>query len=306
VAITQIPVSQLIPLAIATGFTVALAFLLAPHIAEWLIRFRSRRLPDHLSERYTEEWIAEARSISNRFRKLTFAIAISVMRSRTLVEAEEGLAIPGLNRTAPVVLSVEGVRVFSDFWNRLGALVIDSVLSVAISAALFIAVRSVVAGPARGLLFSTAWLLIVQVYCVRRFGGSPGKLLLKMRIVTMNGEPLTSRHALVRALPDYVLSTASVLIAAWAFSQVSGDGFDALPVTRRAALIAAAIPASVQLSLRIVRDAWAIGELAVFFSSYERRALHDLIAGTVVVYKIPHVVGSLSDNPLVGSTSAYR
>jgi hypothetical protein len=70
------------------------------------------------------------------------------------------------------------------------------------------------------LLFMTAWLLVVQVFCVRRFGGSPGKLLLKMRIVTMSGEPLTARHALVRALPDYVLSTVSVLIAAWALSQV--------------------------------------------------------------------------------------
>ena len=141
---------------------------------------------------------------------------------------------------------------------------------------------------------------------MRRFGGSPGKLLLKMRIVTMSGEPLTSRHALVRALPDYVLSAASVLIAAWALSQVGSDGFDTLPVTKRAALLEAAIPVWLQLSLRIVRDVWAIGELAVFFSSYERRALHDLIAGTVVIYKIPHVVGSLSDNPPVGSTSAYR
>jgi uncharacterized RDD family membrane protein YckC len=306
VAVTQIPVPQLIQLAIAMVLALALAFLLAPQIAEWLIRFRVRRLPDHLGQRYAEEWIAEVQSITNRFRKLTFAIAISVMRSRALVDAEQGLTIPGLNSSAPVVLSVEDVRVYSDFWHRLVALLIDSVLYAAISFLVFAAIRSVLPVPARSFLFLSAWFLVVQVYCVRRFGGSPGKLLLKMRIVTISGEPLTSRHALVRALPDYLLSMVGLVIGAWALSQVGGDGFDALPVTRRAALIAAATPAWIQLPLRIVRDAWAIGELAVFFSSYERRALHDLIAGTVVVYNIPHVVGSLSDNPPVGSTSAHR
>jgi len=53
--------------------------------------------------------------MSNRVRMLTFAIAISVMRSKALVDAEEGISIPGLNSTAPVVLSVEDVRVYSDF-----------------------------------------------------------------------------------------------------------------------------------------------------------------------------------------------
>jgi hypothetical protein len=55
-------------------------------------------------------------------------------------------------------------------------------------------------------------------------------------------------------------------------------------------------------------DAMGLGlaEIAVFFDSYERRALHDLIAGTVVVHRIPRVVGSLDGNPPVGSTSAYR
>ena len=159
------------------------------------------------------------------------------------------------------------------------------------------------------LLFVTAWLLVVQVYCVRRFGGSPGKLLLKMRIVTMSGEPLTSRHALMRALPDYVLTIASLLIGAWALSKIDVDGFDALPARQRLELLAAAaaaIPVWIQWSLKTCQYVWGIGELAVFIDSYEKRALHDLIAGTVVVYKVPRVVGSLSDNPPVGSTSAYR
>jgi uncharacterized RDD family membrane protein YckC len=308
-AITQLPFALLVQLTVWTIVATALALLLAPQIAELLIRFRANRLPDHLAQRYSEEWIAEVKAIANRFRKLTFAIAISVMRSKTLVDAEDGISIPGLNSTAPVVLSVADVRVFSDFWHRLGALLIDTVLLAGVSFIVYAALRPFMPTVAMRLLFMTAWLLVVQVYCVRRFGGSPGKLLLKMRIVTMSGEPLTSRHALVRALPDYVLSTVSVLITAWALSQVDSSGFDALPITKRAELLraaTAAIPLWIRWPLTTCQYVWVIGELGVFIDSYEKRALHDLIAGTVVVYKIPRVVGSLSDNPPVGSTSAYR
>ena len=302
-AITQIPVSLLIQLGAVTIAVTAMAWILAPLIADVLIQFRARRLPERLSERYLEEWLAEARSISDRFRKLTFAIAISVMRSRRLTDAEEGM--PGLTSPA-VVLSVEDVRVYSDFWHRFGALVIDSLLSIAVSAALFAVLRPVVQGYMLNLLFGTAWLLVVSVFCVVRFGGSPGKLLLKMRIVAMDGEPLTYRHALLRGLPDYILVTVGVLIGAWAVAQLDGAAFDTLSARDRADLITATIPVWIRWPLQLTRCAWGLADIAVFFDSYERRALHDLIAGTVVVYKVPRVVGSLDNNPPVGSTSGYR
>lgn len=111
---------------------------------------------------------------------------------------------------------------------------IDSLLSIAVSAILFAVLRPVVQGYALNLLFGTAWLLVVSGYCVVRFGGSPGKLLLKLRIVALDGEPLTYRHALLRALPDYILVTVGVLIGAWAIAQLDGAAFDRLSARERA------------------------------------------------------------------------
>lgn len=302
--ITQVPLSMLPPLALWTIAAAALALIFAPQIAARLIRFRVGRLPDHLAQRYSEEWIAELHSISNRVRKLTFAIAISVMRRKTLVDAEEGLAIPGLN--APIVLSVEDVRVYSDFWHRLGALVIDVILSAITSAVVFRLLRNAVPASAIALLYSTMWVVVVQVYCVCRFGGSPGKLALKMRIVAMGGEALTSRHALVRALPGYAFGVVGILLGAWAISQVDSTVLAGLPRREQNELLLATIPIWIRWPFQLSQCAWVLADLAVFFDSYERRALHDVIAGTVVVYKIPRVVGLLSNNPPVGSTSAYR
>jgi hypothetical protein len=122
----------------------------------------------------------------------------------------------------------------------------------------------------------------------------------------MSGEPLTHRHALVRALPDYLFGVVNVLVVAWAVSQLGVAEPEGLPSRERAALITATIPVWIRWSLQWSQSIWKLADIAVFFDSYERRALHDLIAGTVVVHKIPRVVGSLDGNPPVGSTSAYR
>lgn len=84
------------------------------------------------------------------------------------------------------------------------------------------------------------------------------------------------------------------------------DGGASVTARERAEIIAATIPAWIRWPLRLTQWVWGFAEIAVYFDSYERRALHDLIAGTVVVHKIPHVVGSLDGIPPVGSTSAYR
>ena len=55
-----------------------------------------------------------------------------------------------------------------------------------------------------------AWFLATEVYFVQRFGGSPGKLLTKLRIATIDGTPLTSKHAFLRAAPGLALHSSEV------------------------------------------------------------------------------------------------
>src|SRR5581483_6427069 len=47
--------------------------------------------------------------------------------------------------------------------------------------------------------------LFYSVYLVRRFGGTPGKLMVGLRIRKLDGEPVGYREALFRYLPDFVL-----------------------------------------------------------------------------------------------------
>jgi uncharacterized RDD family membrane protein YckC len=122
----------------------------------------------------------------------------------------------------------------------------------------------------------------------------------------MNGEPLTYRQALIRALPDYCFAVISLIVTTWALAHIDRTVLDSSSVAEQGRLTLAAIPVWVLWPLRVSQFAWSVGEIGVFIDSYERRALHDLLAGTVVVLKIPRVMGTLNLSPPTSSTSAYR
>jgi uncharacterized RDD family membrane protein YckC len=287
---------------IAAAIVAATLLVIAPFAAHALIRWRAGRLPPHLGERFGEEWTAEVNAIDSRVRKLTFALAIAAMRTKTLREAEaEGadLALGGRR----VVLSIEDVRVHSDFGNRFPAYLADFLIAFAIALML---------GPLRpddpylsslfGLATLTGTILLLQVFCVVRFGGSPGKLMMKLRIVPAESEALSVRHALLRVLPEYAFTVAAYAFTFYALSQIDRGSFVTLGSQQQAAAVLAALPWWLPGLLSYMRCGWALADVAVFFLSLERRALHDLIAGTVVILKVPHVVGALDVPSQSGST----
>src|SRR4249919_2070879 len=47
--------------------------------------------------------------------------------------------------------------------------------------------------------------LFYDVYLIRRFGGTPGKLIMGLRIRKVSGEPVGYREALLRFAPEFLL-----------------------------------------------------------------------------------------------------
>src|ERR1700759_5394660 len=57
-----------------------------------------------------------------------------------------------------------------------------------------------------GFIPSLIFSLFYYVYLVRRFGGTPGKLLAGIRIRKLNGDNVGYRQAFLRFLPDFTFS----------------------------------------------------------------------------------------------------
>jgi len=158
---------------------------------------------------------------------------------------------------------VDGERIIrnASIWQRFVGGALDLVLVIP-DAALFAWMQSVSTLAASILLVPMAAIaLAYPIYFHARYGQTVGKLVVGIRLVQADGEPIGSVAAWVRSALDLLFAAAIVIgLVAALFGR-----FDAL----RAVAIAYA--------------SWTLIDLAVMLTNRSRRAAHDFLAGTFVV-----------------------
>lgn len=116
-----------------------------------------------------------------------------------------------------------------------------------------------------------------DIYLVKRFGGTPGKLLVGIRITKLDRSPVGWREALLRNSVNLGFSLhhlfLSLLSALMVFSL--GQLFPGVNENLQS-------PSWHGWSDRIY-NIWLLSELIVMLTNKRRQALHDMIAGTIVV-----------------------
>jgi len=171
---------------------------------------------------------------------------------------------------------------YAGFLPRLGALVLDFVIFLPLAALLFWASAHDRLFEVYSLVPNTLLGLFYYVYLVRRYGGTPGKLLVGIRIRKLNGEPVGYREALFRYGPDFILGLLLSVALVLPLFRISDTEYESLTFMARAARIVELAPAWYK-PLHVVQQIWLWSELIVLLTNRKRRALHDFIAGTVVV-----------------------
>ncbi len=137
------------------------------------------------------------------------------------------------------------------------------------------------------LVPGTVFSFFYGVYLVRRFGGTPGKLLVGIRIRRVSGEPVGYREAILRYLPEFILGSLMSIALLMSVLHMSDTEYRALSFMDRAKRMVELAP-SWYKPLQIAQNVWVWGELIVLLTNRKRRALHDFIAGTVVVHAAPN------------------
>jgi len=172
--------------------------------------------------------------------------------------------------------------IYGGFWRRFGALWLDFLVLLPITGLsvwgsshyrLFYAYYFI-----PGIVFG----LFYSVYLVRRFGGTPGKLIAGLLIRKPDGTPIGYREALLRYLPEAVLGAilqVGLIHAAFAISDAEYLSLGFLDQPKRLEALA---PDWYRPAV-IVNQIWIWSEFVVMMTNRKRRALHDFIAGTVVL-----------------------
>ncbi|MBY0236617.1 MAG: RDD family protein [Burkholderiaceae bacterium] len=226
--------------------------------------------------------------------ELAFILLGKAVTSAPIADSESEK--PTLRR----IESTEGVAViYAGFWPRFAACLIDILVMSPLLAL-------IVWGSEHYRLFGlyyalpgTLFGLFYGVFLVRRFGGTPGKRLMKLRIVKVNGDAVTYREALLRYLPEWLMGIGGTVAGAMAvLSLTDAQYFATTSMFERSKLVEAAMP-DWNAPLTIAINIWIWGEFLIMLTNKKRQAIHDFIAGTVIIKEAQPSVTSATVAPLV-------
>ena len=115
---------------------------------------------------------------------------------------------------------------YAGFWRRAAALFIDALIVIAVA----IAVDGMLTRERAGTVVADVAYLLFQlsysVYLVSRFGGTPGKLIMRLRIVRLDGRAVTLPRDFLRYLAEFLLGIGGFAGPSWEPSErVSGLRF---------------------------------------------------------------------------------
>lgn len=179
---------------------------------------------------------------------------------------------------------------YAGFWPRLCAMLLDLLFLMPVIGIVYL-------GSEHWRLFDVYWFLPSQligiwyfVYLVQRLGGTPGKRVMRLTILKPDGSRIGYREAFLRNLPDLAMSLASGIAVMITVSQMSDAQYFGVAYMERQNLIRSAAPGWYE-GVVLASNLWVCSEFVVMLTNRKRRALHDFIAGTVVVREAPMEAG---------------
>ena len=181
-------------------------------------------------------------------------------------------------------LLIDGEKVYAGFWCRLGAAIIDMFLWVPI---VFLAhkLQSINIPIAVFIVILQAFsFAIYSIYFNLKYGGTIGKLAVGIRITKPNGSRIGAREAILRSSLDLAYGLLFAIFNVYAISKIDATAYlSAASYFERAKLIMPLFP-KISRYTELLSNIWYWSEIIVLLLNKRKRALHDYIAGTVVIH----------------------
>lgn len=175
-----------------------------------------------------------------------------------------------------------GFRIYAGFFIRLFCQAIDGSVIWAVSKVLgslmFRSYSFFIFSNAVGFVFFRFYFMALTGL----WGQTPGKMLAKIRVIRLDGYEVRWSNAILRNIFETLLVLVMFVGYAMALSHTTTRDFNLLPAAEREAEFEEYIPAFVGYCV-LARYAYAFSEFFVLLFNKKKRAIHDFIAGTVII-----------------------
>ena len=189
-----------------------------------------------------------------------------------------------------------GERVYAGFWQRLYAAIVDVLLMFPFTCLYIWLWRYGRTTTIVAYILVAFLYLMYSVYFNARFGGTLGKLFAGIRITKPNGTRIGWLEAWKRSSVDIVLIFPGLFAFIWGLMQADPNQYMSLPLMERLRFVTQYLPYWYHV-VDALSQVWYWSELLVLLTNKRKRALHDFIAGTVVIKKQFAVLSHPSEQP---------
>ena len=172
---------------------------------------------------------------------------------------------------------------YAGFWPRLSAGLIDFLVLVPFIGLGGWAIHHSYTAAVTALIPLAILFASYNIYFIGRWGQTVGKMAMKIRVVTVAGQPAGFTRALSRHSVDLVFSIIQVALTISEYLSVASAEYDMLDLRGKAHLLRQH-EHPITSTLGALNWLWIASELIVLLFNEKRRAIHDFLGGTVVIH----------------------
>jgi uncharacterized RDD family membrane protein YckC len=184
-------------------------------------------------------------------------------------------------------IQIDGINdnIYAGFWARLGSLFLDLIIVLPV-----IFLIQFLNGLGKNIFFMTIipnilFALWYNIYLPKKYGGTPGKLIVGNKIIRLDGEPIQWKEAILRHIVMFALTILNVIVMTICLLKADDETFKSLGWLQRSQYLMSLSPLFFKLYTWI-SNIWIYSEFVVLLTNKRKRAIHDFIAGTVIVKSI--------------------
>ena len=127
-----------------------------------------------------------------------------------------------------------------------------------------------------------ALFLWFNIYLVKKYGGTPGKIIMKIKIVKTDASDITYKEAFLRSLIAIIMGIGLTIVAIMAVSQMAAQQFESVIWYKQNQYIVLVYP-NLYRWLDSMLLVYIIVDYIIFLNNKRYRTIEDYVANTVVV-----------------------
>lgn len=190
---------------------------------------------------------------------------------------------PMTTKKLPLYLENTFVSIYGNFGARLGAVFLDLLFLSPVVIAVAVFNSKQLSNYYYTFLFSQLVILCYFIYLPVRYGATPGKRLLGMTILKMDGSVISYRESFLKILPQTIIGWLLFVFQCYIISLADAETFNDLSWMKQSTYLSSLFPLHLVIVMAL-SNGFNFTNLIVFLTNDRKRSIGDCVAGTVVVY----------------------